>query len=262
MKVFHISKSGIPSPCRAEKGNCPLGSESQHFSTIEAAQEKANKLAEETYGILPEINNNELSREWRDKFLEHKDFNQFVKENARDIVSEKLFEGEKDLRKSSLEKWKDIHYENSRSHLSELDNETSIRIVNENMDSSELNGWFREYDSDYKPKIEQKLITNAELRNASLNIAHKLYNEKTGENTTYENFLEKEIELYRGGNFDFIEKDVFISYSFDKKVAEKFSKNKKGSEIKTLKVKAIEILGSLQTTGEAEVMIRRKHVEI
>lgn len=56
-----------------------------------------------------------------------------------------------------------------------------------------------------------------------------------------------------------IDNDVFVSYSFDKRIAEKFASEKRGSDVKTLKIKMKDTLGSLQTTGEAEVMVRRKH---
>lgn len=36
---YHISKNGTPSVCKALSGQCPLGGVSEHFDTIEAAQE-------------------------------------------------------------------------------------------------------------------------------------------------------------------------------------------------------------------------------
>lgn len=261
MSRFHINKDGIPAPCKAKSGNCPLGNESQHFTSEQEAQDYINDSSSEKYGLLPEMKNDDvLSEEWKDKFLSHKNFNEFVRNNARNIVSEKIFEG-RNLQKATLEKWKELHYENSLSNLKEISNEESIKIIRDNIDSSELHGWFREYNSDYKPRIENTLITNPEVRNASLNVAHKNYQEKSGENITYEEFLEKEIEVYRGGNFEMIDNDVFVSYSFDKKVAEKFASEKKGSDVKTLRIKMKDTLGSLQTTGEAELMVRRENTD-
>lgn len=264
MTRFHINKDGIPAPCKAKLGNCPLGNESQHFTTEKEAQDYIDNLSEEKYGMLPEMNNNnnnELSEEWKAKFLEHKNFNEFVRAHARDIVSSNIFEGSGNLQKKSLDKWKDLHYENSLSTLRELNDEESIDTVRNNIGSSALHGWFREYNSDYKPRIENAIITNPELRNASLNIAHRVYKEKTGDNVSYDNFLEKDIEVYRGGNFDMIDNDVFVSYSFDKGIAEKFASEKNGSDVQTLKIKVKDTLGSLQTTGEAEVMVRRKNTD-
>ncbi len=36
---FHISRRGTPAICRAESGNCPLGSDDEHYATREEARE-------------------------------------------------------------------------------------------------------------------------------------------------------------------------------------------------------------------------------
>lgn len=162
MTRFHINKNGVPAPCKAKPGNCPLGNENQHFTTEKEAQDYIDNLSSKEYGVLPEINNNnnELSEEWNKRFLEHKDFNEFVRKHARDIVSDNIFEGSGNLQKASLEKWKDLHYENSLNSLRELSDEEAIETVRNNIISSALHGWFREYNSDYKPRIEHAIITN------------------------------------------------------------------------------------------------------
>lgn len=53
---FHINKHGVPAPCRAQKGNCPYGGSESHFNTIEEAQEHADKINKEEFGILSIIN--------------------------------------------------------------------------------------------------------------------------------------------------------------------------------------------------------------
>lgn len=53
MSKFHINKHGVPSPCRAQKGNCPYGGEDTHFNTIEEAQEYADNENERKYSLLP-----------------------------------------------------------------------------------------------------------------------------------------------------------------------------------------------------------------
>ena len=59
MSKFHINKHGVPAPCKATKGNCPLGGEERHFDSQEAAQEYADKVNAEEHGVLPGINSNE-----------------------------------------------------------------------------------------------------------------------------------------------------------------------------------------------------------
>jgi len=60
MAKFHINKHGVPAPCKAKPGNCPLGGEERHFPNQEAAQEYADKVNMEKHGHLPVINNKEV----------------------------------------------------------------------------------------------------------------------------------------------------------------------------------------------------------
>lgn len=258
MNQFHINKNGVPSLCRAKQGKCPFGGETKHFNSLVDAQKYLEKTSSEEFGLLPEMKRNEISEEWKMKFLKHTNFNDFAKEHAKEIVQEKLFEGN-DLQKQSLETWKDLHSENSLNSTKQIPIEDATNTIRENVSSSALHGWFREYDSDYKPSIEQSIITNPAVRNAALNVAYENYKYSTNEEIEFTDFLEKEVILYRGGNFNFVKNDVFVSYSFDKRIAEKFTSNE-NKEIKTIKLKIKDTLGCLQTTGEAEVLVRRKDV--
>lgn len=49
---WHINKHGVPAPCHAKPGNCPLGGADQHFKTAEEAQKHVDKLNMESYGLL------------------------------------------------------------------------------------------------------------------------------------------------------------------------------------------------------------------
>lgn len=53
MAKFHINKHGVPAPCRATEGNCPLGGEGEHFDKIEDAQAHADKVNAKNHGTLP-----------------------------------------------------------------------------------------------------------------------------------------------------------------------------------------------------------------
>lgn len=58
MGKFHINKHGVPAPCHATKGNCPLGGASgneNHFNNLEDAQKAADAILEKENGLLPEI---------------------------------------------------------------------------------------------------------------------------------------------------------------------------------------------------------------
>lgn len=52
MSKFHINKKGVPSPCRAKNGNCPLGGDSQHFPTKESAEEFVANEMSKKHGLL------------------------------------------------------------------------------------------------------------------------------------------------------------------------------------------------------------------
>ena len=52
MAKFHINKHGVPAPCKAKPGNCPLGGDETHFGSREEAQEAIDKINEEKHGLL------------------------------------------------------------------------------------------------------------------------------------------------------------------------------------------------------------------
>lgn len=59
MTKFHINKHGVPAPCHAKEGNCPLGGSDSHFNTRDEAQAHINEVNEEKFGLMPELNKNQ-----------------------------------------------------------------------------------------------------------------------------------------------------------------------------------------------------------
>lgn len=55
MSKFHINKHGVPAPCRATKGNCPLGGDDTHFDSTEEAQAYIDGQNETEHSILPGV---------------------------------------------------------------------------------------------------------------------------------------------------------------------------------------------------------------
>lgn len=51
--AYHIRKDGTPGVCHAQKGNCPLGGDSEHYSTASEAEQAAQERLEQEYGIIP-----------------------------------------------------------------------------------------------------------------------------------------------------------------------------------------------------------------
>lgn len=52
MGKFHINKNGVPAPCRAKSGNCPLGGDETHFNNQEEAQEYIDNKSQGEFGLL------------------------------------------------------------------------------------------------------------------------------------------------------------------------------------------------------------------
>ena len=55
MSKFHINKHGVPAPCRAKKGSCPLGGADIHFDNVEDAQKFSDEQNAREFGSLPEL---------------------------------------------------------------------------------------------------------------------------------------------------------------------------------------------------------------
>lgn len=53
MTKFHINKHGVPAPCKAKPGNCPLGGNDTHFDNMQDAQNYVDKANESKHGLLP-----------------------------------------------------------------------------------------------------------------------------------------------------------------------------------------------------------------
>lgn len=81
---FHINKNGIPAPCKARPGNCPLGEDETHFKTQEEAQIEADKRNEAEFGIF-KVNDESLEKEvTHNKATSIKQF-QFIERRKREI---------------------------------------------------------------------------------------------------------------------------------------------------------------------------------
>lgn len=89
MTRFHINKHGVPVPCKAKPGNCPLGGDKQHFDNIEQAQAFADKLNEDRYGLFKSIKSTQVYKIPENTPKESRiDKEEFVKNNHKLIKSE------------------------------------------------------------------------------------------------------------------------------------------------------------------------------
>lgn len=78
MGRFHINKHGVPAPCQASEGNCPLGEgPGSHFSSLSEAEVAMERVYEEKYGVLSVIENSST---------DSSDEAAMVEENLKSIV--------------------------------------------------------------------------------------------------------------------------------------------------------------------------------
>lgn len=116
-------------------------------------------------------------------------------------------------------------------------------------------GWMREENSAYKPKLIQSILSSSESRNAALNLMYENFKYCNPDTSmSFEEFLDTPVTMYRGGHGQkHIASDIFSAYSFDKKIAEKFAGS--NGKIYTAKIRPIDTYGSLSTNGEAEIFV-------
>ena len=170
---------------------------------------------------------------------------QFMRENIAELKAAGI-----KSKKATEEAWRQAHYKNSGIGYKQIPLDDAVKVVNESLPANIRHGWFREADSAYKPALERAVITNPELRNAGMNIAHQNFIAETGQNISFNDFVRSQINVYRGGNMNFVTDDVFVSYSYSKDAALKFGKN-----IDIQQITPSNTLGSYQTTGEREILL-------
>jgi SPP1 gp7 family putative phage head morphogenesis protein len=218
-----------------------------------ALGEDAKNVATQAQGFLATFGKNSRVADLQKKSLTYKTFDDFIRAEKESLTALGLFNPE-----GAEGVWRDARYANSLTKLKALTLEEAEAIAFDNISQNDVDGWFRNADSDYKPRLERAIINNPELRNATLNIAYKNYIYATGDNITFEQFLTKDITVYRAGNVkNFIDNDTFISFSFSEDAAKKFGDNVVGFTIKP-----IDTLGSLLEIGEAELMVPRGLVDL
>ena len=119
-------------------------------------------------------------------------------------------------------------------------------------------GWFRAADSAYKIHIYNALLNNDDARSGTYALMHRAYNIFNDTDIPLDEFMHKDIKLWRGGN---ITDDIFTSFTMSKDIAEKFIQSSHVDKLTEITVKPIDILGMCQPTGEMEVMVPKDVLE-
>ena len=176
-----------------------------------------------------------------------------------------MFRGEN--RKENIEKLKEqginskdkmyLYFVNEKfkkQKITQMSLDEAKDTILENIPKSVAEGWFIKADSNYKKKIVKLIVENDNLRSASLSLAYETYKELVNKNIGFNDFLNKELDLYRGDpeGKKFIESDStsFISYTPFEDIAKKF-----GKVITKKTIKPKETLGVLRQVGEFEFLV-------
>lgn len=150
--------------------------------------------------------------------------------------------------------------------MHEMKIEDAISQVRENIKASHISGWFREANSEYKPRIAEQLLSNPETLNAAYNIAYYNYKYSTDKPLSFKEWLVTPQTMYRGtSGQQNIRSDIFSAWTPDKKVAEDFAYGRGNTAtigghggtptVHSIKIRPIDTWGSLQTTSEQEFMV-------
>lgn len=187
------------------------------------------------------------------KYSTYEDFEQdmFREENRKENIKKLKEQGINSKDKMYLyfvnEKFK-------KQKITQMSLDEAKDTILENIPKSVAEGWFIKADSSYKKKIVQLIVENDNLRSASLSLAYETYKELVNKNIGFNDFLNKELDLYRGDSEGkkFIEADStsFISYTPFEDMAKKF-----GKVITKKTIKPKETLGVLRQVGEFEFLV-------
>lgn len=185
------------------------------------------------------------------------DFNQFIRQNLSN--PEFMAFGRENGMEDVEQLWREVRTRAELEDVHETSIEDAISTVRDSVSNSTLDGWFRNADSSYKPKLVDSILSNPGTLNAGLNIAYHNYKFAQMENDqpaqSFNNWLKTPQTMYRGttGKAQ-VASDIFTSYTPNRSVAAKFA-NYTGGSISSMKIRPIDTWGSYQTTSEQEFLI-------
>lgn len=145
-----------------------------------------------------------------------------------------------------------------RFDVKELSKDDSFAAIRASIPVRIHEGWFRNADRSYKIHIFNALLNNDDARSGTLKIMHDTYKIQNDSDISFDDFINTEISIYRGGD---VTDDVFTSFTMVKSIAEKFMVEYKIDKMTEIKVKPIQILGMCQSTGESEVLVPKDLLE-
>lgn len=193
------------------------------------------------------------SKNWRDSLADSETYDDFVKQNAKNAD---LKAHMKETGKNPKEVWRDARIERGKQNLHRISDEEADRILWERIPENEVQGWFNDANSGYKPRILDRMAESPETVNASLNVAYKNYLDSNPKNVlSFDEWLDTPQTLYRGtrGQGKTAD-DIFTAFTPNKDaVAKKFAG--KNGTIEEITITPRETYGSVMHNLESEFLV-------
>lgn len=198
------------------------------------------------------LDKSKLEKDLATKATQYNDLQSFVRDNVPALKAIGVNNNE-----SAMTLWRNANYSREDFQPIEIAMEDAVDVIRNKVPESILDGWFRNADSGYKPKLENIALTDKDVRNAALNIMWDNYKQFSGKDIDFNKFLYSNIPVYRGKNQEnYTDDDKVLSFTFDRSVAESF-----GKHILETVIRPIDTIGSYQTTAEGEVMVRKDYLD-
>lgn len=160
MTKYHIKSDGTPGVCRANAGNCPLSSDSEHFDSVESAQKFADEKMGEKFGYINKSESSNVNLTKKEDPIK--------RENLKPMKLKGLLSRERKLAeaKSALDdslailKGSELYFENGGLTYSEKSQKEQYQKA------------LKEYDEKFNEIANQRSDTKIEL-NAALKKAKR-----------------------------------------------------------------------------------------
>lgn len=190
---------------------------------------------------------------WRDRLNDSTSFNTFLQSNMSNPDFKSF--GQENGIGAVRELWYNTRIAAEQKNIHEMSKADAVDMVRDAIPQNVRDGWFRDADSAYKPKVMEAIVSHPGAYNAGLNIAYQNYRDSNPSNPiSFQKWANTPQTLYRGDRGQqTVSSDIFSSYTPDRSVAKSF-----GSNITSIRVKPIDTWGSYQTTGEQEFLIPRR----
>ncbi len=198
------------------------------------------------------LDKSKLEKDLATKATQYNDLQSFVRDNIPALKAIGVNNNE-----SAMALWRNANYNRDDFQPIEMAMEDAADVIRNKVPKNILDGWFRNADSGYKPKLENIALTDKDVRNAALNIMWDNYKQFSGKDIDFNKFLYSNIPVYRGKNQEnYTDDDKVLSFTFDRSVAES-----SGKHILETVIRPIDTIGSYQTTAEGEVMVRKDYLD-